>query len=317
MADWRDVLNLNIPIYKSIEGSQLRGFLEGVVKKLSPEYLFDETTEIVVKDDELTHDPERSLALLVYSALSPEVVTLGPNYESRIKPFECRKDRIPSPEDFFKGDSLILPRNKSLDSKFRSFEEWTSVNEVKHVSVWLAAALKGIFGSGLQFSLEVDIPLRGEPRPGRLDVVGLLDNEFICFEAKTTISDAVRDGRFIEQIPKYKREIFKTAKDMKYDNLKPIVLLAIGGNEQDLRADKGVLRTSPLGQRLIEICLRNNIKFITANAVWQILASTLEGRTSGSKFLEGLDLLYGSHELIGLTSAGYIASDGQISPYSL
>jgi hypothetical protein len=317
MSGWREVLNQDFPVYKTISGSQLRGFLNSDLKRLSTQYLFDDSQELSVHEGRLAAKPDHSLSLLVYSALAPNLIVLGSNYESRLQPIDLPSEFTPHPETFFNGTSLRIPKNSAIDAKFRSFEEWTSVNEVRHISQWLATALKAFLGSELRVSTEVEIPLEGERRPGRLDVVGLLGCQLLCFEAKTSMSDAIKDRRFVEQIPKYKREISETLEDSKYQELDASLFLVVGGSEQDLRQEKGLLKPSPVGQKLVELCLRHEIKMVTANAVWQILAARLTLGVSSAKAMEVFTSLYSNDNYLGVTSAGFLTVHGQVDELSL
>ena len=312
MTSWQDVLNLRVEIYKSIGGSQLRGFLLREIRKEVPQFLFDGSKELTVADNKLKSNPGHSLALLVYAALSPEKITLGGNYQSLLSNEIASQTHTPDPSSFFKGSNVQLPRNTALDSAFRSFELWTATNEVKHVSMWLIAAIRGLLGSSIPSALEVEIPLPGEPRPGRLDVVALVNGRVVCFEAKTSISDAIKDRRFVEQVPKYKKEISNTATELGLAGASPLIFLATGGSEEDLRCTNGTLSASPVGEKLIRICERHELKFVTANAIWQILAKSLiqpEGSIDLTSVLSHLDTV---ESFVGLTSAGFITKAGSV-----
>lgn len=306
MLSWQEVLNLNLQTYASVEGSQLRGFLLDQIKRQGPQYLFDGARELIVVDNHLKSNLGHSLSLLVYAALHPQVISLGSTFQSQLLTSPELANFDPNPETFFKGNNVSLPRNKALDSTFKSFEHWTGVNEVKHVSMWLIAALRGVFGVHLPSALEVEIPLPGEPRPGRLDVVAKLENQILCFEAKTSISDAIKDRRFVEQVPKYKKEIITTASGVGIATDQPLIFLVTGGAEDDLRCRNGVLSPSPVGMKLLEICQRHDIKFVTANAIWQMLATSLVRKDVAVDLLFSLSQLNSRGDYLGLTSAGFI-----------
>jgi hypothetical protein len=312
MTTWQEVLNLNIEIYKSIQGSQLRGFLMQEIRKQGPQYLFDGSKELVVLENELKSNSRHSLALLVYAALNPQLVKLGSNYESLLANETTDLQHTPDPGSFFKGNTVQLPKNIALDAAFKSFEAWSATNEVKHISLWLIAALRGLLGTETPSALEVEIPLPGEPRPGRLDVVAMVNSQVICFEAKTSISDAIKDRRFVEQVPKYKKEISSTTMDVGLAGSDPLIFLATGGNEEDLKCVNGSLVTSAIGKKLIRICERHEIKFVTANAIWQILATNLIRPASPIDLVAVLSRLETAENFVGLTSAGYITKDGSV-----
>lgn len=312
MQNWREILNLELQVYKGVAGSQLQGFLQQQTKKVVPHFLFDGAKELVVEDDRLKAIPEHSLSLLVYAALNPQVVSLGEDFESKLLGQVGSDEHKPDPDSFFSGTNLNLPKNTALDSKFRSFDQWTAVNEVKHISMWLIAALRSLLGSELQSALEVEIPLPGERRPGRLDVIAKKGSEIVCFEAKTSIEDAVKDGRFVEQVPKYRAEIIRTAFEIGLKNYSPLIFLVTGGNEDDLSARDWALKSSPVGDKLIEICERHEIKFVTANAIWQMLAKNLVRPESKIDLVQTLSKLNSTEKYIGLTSAGFITTKGSI-----
>jgi hypothetical protein len=306
MSNWRDVLNIEVATYLSEGGNQLKGFLDNSVRMTRSRFLFDGAQELSVVNDDLVASPEYSLALLVYAGLHPNSVKLGSSFESLLEGQAPDLLQVPSPVNFFQGNNLVLPKNKALDSHFRSFEHWTQVNEVNHISLWLLAALRSLFGKDLPSTLEVEIPLPGEARPGRLDVLARRGNQLICLEAKTSIGDAVKDRRFVEQVPKYKREILKTCEGLGLDDLAPTVVLATGGSESDLRSTDGLLRPTAVGHKFLTICVENEITFITANAIWQLLAAKLTAKDVRQDLASALEMLEKSPNLIGLTTAGFV-----------
>lgn len=306
MNDWREVLNIEVVTYQSEGGNQLKGFLGNAVRMSRPRYLFDGAQELSVINDQLVASSEHSLTLLVYAGLQPERVGLGNSFESVLVNEVLDSLPVPNPAQFFQGSNLVLPRNDALDSQYRSFEHWTQVNEVNHVSLWLLAAIRSLFGADLPSALEVEIPLPGEARPGRLDVVARHGNQLVCLEAKTSIADAVKDRRFVEQVPKYRKEILQTCVELGLDEMVPTVLLVTGGSEADLRCSDGSLATTPVGQKLLEICAQHGIKFITANAVWQILAAKLASKGGEWDLSSAIEHLDTSPNLIGLTTAGFV-----------
>lgn len=315
MASWRDILNINVTTYKSEDGNQLKGFLKNLVRRTGPQYLFDGAQELIVSGDELAANPEHSLSLLVYSGLNPDDVHLGPSFESALVAQAPNQKYTPDPRTFFQGSNLVLPRNSALDAQYKSFDNWTGVNEVKHVSLWLLAALRSIYGLDLPSALEVGIPLPGEARPGRLDVVAKWTNKLVCFEAKTSIADAIEDRRFVEQVPKYRKQIGETCHELGLDHLDSSILLAPGGSESDLSCVDGQLKASPVGDKLLELCSQYGIKFITANAVWQLLVCKLAEENSAYELMTAIDKLDGSPGLLGLTSAGFVTQNSTIEEW--
>ena len=316
-TSWQDILNLNVNVYQSKEGSQLQGFLEGLVKREVPHYLFDGAREITVLDDIPIANIEHSLSLLVYAGLNPSTVSLGSNFESVLPGVNQHANLLKHVSAFFKGNTLTTPKNSAIDAQFKSFDDWTSVNEVKHISLWLLAALRSLHGHSLQSSLEVEIPLPGERRPGRLDVIAKNRHNIICFEAKTSISDAVKDLRFIEQVPKYKTEITNTAIKLGLKVPDPLIFLAVGGNEKDIKCRDYTVNVSPTGVKLLDLCATNGIKFVTAGAVWQAVAIKLVSPSANFDFESLLIELSQNDSYVGLLSSGLITTDANIIPPSL
>lgn len=316
MASWRDTLNIDVTTYKSDAGNQLKGFLENLVRRTGPQYLFDGTQELIVSANELVANPEHTLSLLVYAGLNPDVVHLGPTFESVLGSKTVNQKYTPDPSTFFQGSNLVLPKNSALDSQFKSFEHWTSVNEVKHISLWLLAALRSLYGVDLPSALEVTIPLPGEARPGRLDVVAKWADQLVCFEAKTSIADAIKDRRFEEQVPKYRKQIVETCHELGLSGIISSVLLCPGGSESELKCVDGEIRASPVGQKLLEVCSKYGIKFITANAVWQMVASKLAVENSHYELMTAIAKLKNSPNLLGLTSAGFVLANSTVEKWT-
>lgn len=315
LRNWQEVLNLEVDTYQTEAGNQLKGFLSNKVRRSGPQYLFDGAQELTVLANQLVSNPDHSLALLVYAGLHPETVKLGPMFQSVVGSEVHSGTFTPDPGTFFQGSNLVLPKNQALDSRFKSFEQWTGVNEVKHISLWLLAALRSLYGSDLQSALEVEIPLPGEARSGRLDVVAIQSDKLICFEAKTSINDAIKDRRFVEQVPKYKKQILQTCQELGLAELHASVILTTGGSESDLKCVNATLRPTTVGQKLLEVCYQHGIRFITANAVWQILVSKLLPTGQVYDLTSALEILASSNGILGLTSAGFIMQDMSLEPW--
>lgn len=312
MPRWEEVLSLDVEVFQSVDGSQLNGFLAGIVKKVGPQYLFDGAKEIVVDSHEAVANPNHSLSLLVYAALNPAVVSLGPRFESVIPRKETPQELTPPIDEFFRGTNLTLPQNSALDSRYRSFDKWTETDEVKHLSLWLLAAVRGLYSNSVRSGLEIKVPIPGESRPGRLDVVALREHSLICFEAKTSLSDAIKDRRFIEQVPKYRKEITTALAAAGLENTDSLIFLATGGSENDLKAKDYKLNPSAVGRKLLEVCDRHQIKFVTANSIWQLLATRLLRPERALGLEKVLKTLEETEGFLGLTSAGYITRDEHV-----
>jgi hypothetical protein len=317
MGAWRKILSIEVTTYKSEGGNQLKGFLANKSLRTGPQYLFDGAKELDVSNNELRANPGHSLALLVYAGLNPNLVKIGASFESVLSEAKVTSKYTLEPNTFFQGTNLVLPRNSALDAQFKSFEHWTSVNEVKHVSIWLLATIRSLYGVQLPSTLEVEIPLPGEARSGRLDVVAKLSDTLLCLEAKTTIADAIKDGRFVEQIPKYRQEIAKTFQDLQHESEDAEVFLVTGGSESDLKCADGVLTVTPIGQRLIDACSQHGIKFVTANAFWQTLAAKLVKEDSSFDLMSALTKMKNSSNFVGLTSAGFVSKNSTVEKWEV
>jgi Holliday junction resolvase len=176
----------------------------------------------------------------------------------------------------------------------------------------LLAAVRGLYSNSVRSGLEIKVPIPGESRPGRLDVVALHEHSLICFEAKTSLSEAIKDRRFIEQVPKYRKEIKSALAAAGLANTDPLIFLAAGGSESDLKAKDYKLNPSAVGKKLLEVCDSHQIKFVTANSIWQLLAIRLIAPERALELDQVLKTLEVTESFLGLTSAGYVTHDEQI-----
>jgi hypothetical protein len=314
-SHWRDILESTVDIFSHVDGSQLVGLLNAQKEKSKVKYLFPNAHELRVDNDELVANPAESLALLIYAGIHPDTVSLNSAWGSQLGRPGAHASEIKKQQKlFFSGTSVVLPISTLIGAKYTSFEEWSGSNETEHLSPWLYCAVRSIWGFDVRASLEVEIPLFGERRAGRLDVVALIDEFLVCFEAKTSIVDAVRDMRFIEQLPKYKQQIAESVGLMGANSgLRPLTYLVLGGGEEDLMAENSVLIDSTIGAHFLDLCKRFDVRFVTANAVWQLVAQKILGRPE-REILMDIEKVYSDPQLLGLTSAGYIDSTGKIVP---
>lgn len=313
--NWRNILESTVDVFSHVDGNQLVGLLNAQKEKSKVKYLFPNAHELKVYNDELVANPAESLSLLVYAGMHPDAVSLNSAWGSQLESPGVHASAIKKQQRlFFSGTSVVLPISTLISAKYTSFEEWSGSNETEHLSPWLYCAVRSIWGFDVRASLEVEIPLFGERRAGRLDVVALIDDYLLCFESKTSIVDAVRDLRFIEQLPKYKQQIADSVGLMRSKvRIRPLTYLVLGGGEKDLMAENSVLLNSIVGAHFLDLCNRFNVRFLTANAVWQLVAQKILGRSEG-EILKDIERVYSDPQLLGLTSAGYIDSSGKIVP---
>jgi hypothetical protein len=310
MKKWKE---LDVSVYESLDGSPLRGFLEGKVISTRREHLFPDAHELIMVEGKVVANASNGLSLLVYAGLHPNHISLGGNFESVIPAREHSPELLPLVDRFFRGDNILFPKNSAIDASFKTFDQWTGVNELKHVSLWLLAAIECIYDYPVPTAKELSVPLPGESRAGRLDVVAMHGDKIICLEAKTSISDAVKDPRFKEQVPKYKMEILKAANSAGMWDPNLFIFLATGGNENDLRAKDHSLTITPVGRKLLQTCETHSIKFVTASAIWQILAAKIL-KHEGERFQlhDVFAKLRDTDSYLGLTSAGFITAGHRV-----
>src|SRR3989344_1569178 len=127
--------------------------------------------------------------------------------------------------------------------------------------------------SDLRLGRELEINQDNNPRDGRLDVVAVRDKKTIVIETKTDLKSLLNENRFTYQITGYTKECLKYTE--KYLNSKDLlVLLAIGGEETDLfpsgHPDCTTGNVGNISKLFYDKIEKENIKFISANAIWSI-----------------------------------------------
>jgi hypothetical protein len=301
---------IKIPKYKKIDGSQFLGFLEDRLDSFRSQFLYSGAKELQLQQGIITPLPSHSLSLLTYAGLHPDLFTLGSQLETVHVDGGSQNSLAEFSKGIFCGNTVKIPSNSSMDATYpKNFEIWNARDEVNHLSIWIFAAMRILLGDQARSSLEVGLPLIGEDRPGRLDFVTAVDSDLIIFEAKRSIRAAVSDPRLLEQIPKYKREIEGVLGVGCYDGLESDVFLVLGGDERDLASVSFHPEFSAVGENLIAYCTEYNIKFVTANAIWQLVLLMITTNHSRFNVRRLLTVLSAEQDLVGLTSAGFIASD--------
>jgi hypothetical protein len=153
--------------------------------------------------------------------------------------------------------------------------------------------------------LELKIPNKNFERDGRLDVVISNNSKLLILETKTTLYDMLKDERFVEQYHKYQTELRKINKDFLYITL-------IGGRETDLLPQNHDACTSKSGdtaERLYTLMRKNNMRFISANALWAMYLKYISygHKFSWDSFL--YDYVFNDSNTIALLSFGKVVID--------
>ena len=202
----------------------------------------------------------------------------------------------------FKGNPVRVPTaKKSLKARYRNLESFTAVDETTNIQPWAVGMVNHICSKENRVSMEVPVFNTSYSRNGRLDICSITSEWLLTMESKTTLDDALGDERFVEQHDKYTEEI-----ETETDNY--IYLTIIGGKETDVFPVGNAYCTGNIGdkaKRFYNIIINNNIKFITANALWCIGCKFL---THGNAFAwdNFLTEVFSEPECVGLISAGKV-----------
>lgn len=209
----------------------------------------------------------------------------------------------------FNGSRIELPNYNTFERKYATFEDYTTTNEVEHISLWGLSTLRFLSSKNPIVGREIEIYQSEFPRDGRLDICFKCNNYVLVVEAKTDFISLVTENRFIQQMPKYQIECNKIINnEFNLENLNLELLLLIGGNETDLFPPTHSDCTSIVGdkaQKFYEDIDKNKIKFISANALW-ILG--LNAIFSNSKICWDLlfPKIFSDENVVGLVTSGVI-----------
>lgn len=182
---------------------------------------------------------------------------------------------------FFTGRKINLPFFNILDKEFQkysSFEEYTAINEVDNISMWILSAIdyfvKIINCDNYKLGKEIEIYQSEKPRDGRLDVVAQIEENILFFESKISLKSALSENRFIYQIPSYYNEGVKYIKKSKQSFCLNGFLI-LGGDESDIFPPTHPDCISGLVGDASKIFYdklnKNGIKFISANFLWSLV----------------------------------------------
>lgn len=205
-------------------------------------------------------------------------------------------------EAAFKLKPIAGPKTiQGLKHPYMSLEKFTGVDETTNIQPW-AAGLLGVMSSDeSRVSMEIPVFNTDYDRNGRLDIGIMVDDYFLAIESKISLDDALKDERFIEQHVKYTVEIEKCTHNYTY-------LTLFGGKETDLFPPNSEYCTGKIGdksKRFYEMIGKNEILFITANALWCLCCKYLE---EGSSYCWNNIIIdiFSDPECVGLCSAGKI-----------
>jgi len=205
-------------------------------------------------------------------------------------------------ETAFCGTPVRVPvAKKALKAKYRNLESFTAVDETTNIQPWAVGIVNHACSCENRVSMEVPVFNNAYSRNGRLDICSITEDWLITMESKTTLDDALGDERFVEQHEKYTVEIEKATQDYVY-------LTLVGGKETDVFPVGNPYCTGNIGdkaKRFYRILIDNDIKFITANALWCIACKYL---TYGNAFAwdNFITEVFSDPECVGLLSAGKV-----------
>jgi hypothetical protein len=232
------------------------------------------------------------------------------------------EERVPSLDkkaflkSLFSTRKVDVPAFKILDpavERFGRFEDFTNTDEVNHIALWLLGAFSYLSKSDLRLGKELEVYQEGNPRNGRLDDVVIRDATTIVVETKKNLRYLLGENRLEFQIRDYKTECLRLMR--KYLQSEELtVLLGIGGEETDVfppgHPDCTTGQVGNVASTFYEKILSNNIKFITANAVWSLVAYQF----ISARPLDLFGLLrktFSRQDVYGLLSGGIVVAKGQ------
>jgi NAD-dependent dihydropyrimidine dehydrogenase PreA subunit len=223
-------------------------------------------------------------------------------------------------DNLFNGYFIKLPniRLTQFKIKYKSFSDFTSVNETKNISIWGANCMKFLSNSlNPQLGLEIGMNIESRDRGGRLDICLLNNNLLIVAESKVSFSKMMDENRYLSQMIAYKEEIQSNISDYG-KGLRYIIFLLIGGNESDLLPPNHPDCTSNVGNKsttFYKDCIDNNLFFISANSLLSLgLKKIFNGNSYSFESL--VDKLF-TDENLGLLSSGIIGKNQQIKPLKI
>ncbi len=207
-----------------------------------------------------------------------------------------------------------LPYFKIIDDqieKYNRFEDYTKKDEVNNIALWILSAFRYLSVSDLMLGKELEINQENNPRDGRLDVVAIRNKKICVVETKTDLKSLLAENRFTYQIGGYYKECLKYA-DKYLDSKDLLVLLAIGGDETDLfppnHEDCTTGKVGSISRIFYDKLIKENVKFISANAIWSLVAYKYLTNTR-LDLLNFIRDIFEKPNVIGLLSAGVVKNN--------
>ena len=229
------------------------------------------------------------------------------DYQNRLK-----KETL---DKLFNGSFIKLPkiRLSQFKVKYKSFSDFTSVDETKNISVWGANTLKFLsLSKNPQLGLEIGMNIKSRDRGARLDICSLNNDLLLVAEAKVSFSKMMNENRYLSQMIAYEEEILSNIREN--DNeISHYKFLLIGGNESDLLPPSHPECTSNVGNQstiFYKNCMENNIFFISANALLSLGIKKIFFGNSYS--IDNLAKSIFSSDNVGLLSCGSINKNFEI-----
>lgn len=244
--------------------------------------------------------------------------------------FSSEEDLRIFASNMFNGRCVNVPNFRiSNDSfnHFSRFEDFTSTDEVRNLSLWALSCLKKLsYDKQVRLGKELEIIQSNNPRDGRLDVVALCDEQLLIFEVKVGLASLLREGRYKYQIPAYLRESSKIIKRHNHENgvNKNIsVILLIGGEEGDIyppsHPDCTSGQVGSISKIFYDSIQEYNIKFMTANSLWSITAYS-EIFNKKIYWTNLISKIFSKDQNVGLLSGGVVTLNkgvGEVVPVDL
>lgn len=235
--------------------------------------------------------------------------------------YDITKEELRSLQDdflvkLFNGEFVKLPKVplSQIKVKYRSFKEFTSVDETTNIAVWTANAMKFLSTSlEPRVALEVGVDITDRDRNGRLDVTlyNIKDNFLFVAEAKVSFEAMMADMRFEAQLLGYESELRKNSKD----GLMMCKFLVIGGDEMDLLpSNDSRCKSRNKSLEFYDILKKRNFFFISANAMLALgLMKMFVSQNNYS--LENIYKVITDDRYLGLLSCGVVTREGNISTF--
>lgn len=173
---------------------------------------------------------------------------------------------------WFSGNLIKLPTLElsHIKLKYKSFQEFTEVDETKNIAVWSANTMRFLSNSkDCRIGTEIKMVIQTRDRGGRLDICLLSDKHLIIAETKVSFRKMMSENRYLSQMLAYQDEIENILTEIESELIHHKFLL-IDGSENDLLPENNANCTSREGNqaKMFYDNLKNhNLFFISANAL--------------------------------------------------